>query len=113
MENCIFCSIAKKDSPTNIEYEDNDIIAFYDINPKAPVHILIIPKKHITAVSTLKDADTPLIGKMILIAKNLAEKEDIAKSGYRLVFNSGPQSGQLVEHIHLHLLGGKKLDSMV
>ena len=112
MQNCIFCSVANHESPANIEYEDNDIVAFWDIDPKAPIHILIVPKRHIDSVATLQEADAPLVGKMVLVAKDLATKYGISTDGYRLVFNIGKQSGQMVDHIHLHLLGGRALGEM-
>lgn len=109
MDNCIFCGIASKQSPAELEYEDGEIVAFGDISPKAPVHILIVPKKHISSVTELKPEDAPLIGKMVMVAKQLAVKKGISEDGYRLVFNAGKHSGQVVDHIHLHLLGGKVL----
>lgn len=109
MENCIFCSIIAKDSPADIEYEDSEMIAFWDVNPKAPVHILVVPKEHIPSITVLKETDMPLIGKMVMVAKHIAEKKGIAEDGYRLVFNAGHHSGQVVDHIHLHILGGKVL----
>lgn len=109
MEKCIFCAIGSKQSPAELEYEDAEIVAFRDINPKAPTHILIVPKKHITSVTELTDQDAPLVGKMILVAKRLAEEKGISEDGYRLVMNAGKHSGQVVDHIHLHLLGGKIL----
>ena len=112
MDNCIFCAIAKHDSPGELEYEDNEIVAFRDINPKAKVHILIVPKKHISSVTTLQDEDALLVGKIIVVAKKLAEKNGIADDGYRLVFNAGKHGGQVVEHIHLHLMGGGPLGAM-
>ena len=96
-----------------IQYEDEDIVAFDDINPKAPVHILIVPKKHIGSVNELEDTDAALAGKLILVAKKIAIEKGIDKTGYRLIFNVGKNSGQIVEHIHLHLLGGQKLGEMV
>ena len=113
MENCIFCSIIAKESPATIEYEDGDIIAFWDVNPKAQVHILIMPKQHIPSITDLQEVDIPLVGKLIFIAKQLAEKKNIADDGYRLCFNAGKHSGQLVDHIHLHLIGGEPLGEMV
>lgn len=112
MDKCIFCAIAKKENPAEFEYEDGEIVAFADINPKAKVHILIVPKKHISSVTTLEEADVLLIGKMILVAKKLAESKGIAEDGYRLVFNAGKHSGQVVDHIHLHLMGGGPLGGM-
>ena len=107
--DCLFCNIAAGNIPANIVYEDTDIMAFRDINPQAPTHILVIPRLHIT---TINDADThhePLLGRMVLIAKKLAETEGISKSGYRLVFNVNSDGGQAVYHIHLHILGGRQM----
>ncbi|KKQ90873.1 MAG: Histidine triad (HIT) protein [Berkelbacteria bacterium GW2011_GWA1_39_10] len=112
MDQCIFCSIAHRESPANVEYEDEEIIAFWDVNPKAKVHILIIPKKHISSVTELKEEDTNLIGRMVIVAKKLAEEKGIAEDGYRLVINAGKHSGQVVDHLHLHLIGGGNLGSM-
>jgi len=106
---CIFCDIINKKSPAKILYEDDEIIAFPDINPSAPVHILVIPKKHIKSVNELETKDQAIVGKMILVAKKLAKENKINQSGYRLVINTGKDSGQIIEHLHLHLLGGKKL----
>ena len=113
MDDCIFCSIANKQSPGELEYEDDEIVAFPDINPKAPVHLLIVPKKHISSITELTPEDAPLVSKMILIAKRLAEEKGISEDGYRLVMNAGKHSGQVVDHIHLHLLGGKILGDIV
>lgn len=113
MENCIFCAIAKKESPAELEYEDEEIVAFRDINPKAAVHILIVPKKHISSVTQLKNEDATLMGKMFLAAKKLAEEKGISDDGYRLCVNAGKHSGQVVDHIHLHLIGGETLGGMV
>jgi histidine triad (HIT) family protein len=107
--NCIFCQIAKKDLPATIIYEDGNVVAFKDINPIAPVHYLIIPKKHIASVNHLESQDKELMGELFLAAKKIANKEGISDNGYRLVFNVGKDSGQMVDHLHLHLLGGKKL----
>ncbi len=112
MEDCIFCSIVAKETPANIEYEDEEIMAFWDIEPKVEVHILIVPKKHIPSITDLQDIDSPLIGKMVMVAKLLAEKKGISEDGYRLVFNVGKHSGQVVNHIHLHLMGGEPLGEM-
>jgi len=112
MEPCIFCAIAKKESPATLEYEDEDVVAFWDVNPKAKVHILIVPKKHIPSITQLKEGDEILIGKMVMVAKKLAEKKGIAEDGYRLCINAGKHSGQVVEHIHLHLMGGGPMGSM-
>lgn len=109
MKDCIFCKIVDKELPSRIIYEDNKFIAFKDVNPKAPVHLLIIPKKHIPSVNHIKSRDVGLIGEIILIAQKIAKKEGVSKSGYRLIFNIGKNAGQTVDHLHLHLLGGKKL----
>jgi len=107
--NCIFCKIANRELPATIVYEDEKVIAFKDINPIAPIHYLIIPKKHIASINQLEPQDRELMGDMLLAAQKIAKKEGIADSGYRLVFNVGRDSGQMVDHLHLHLLGGKKL----
>ncbi len=112
MSDCIFCKIVKKQMPADIIYEDKKVVAFSDINPKAPIHILIVPKKHIETIDDLSDADQELVGYMILVAKKLARKLKISDSGYRLVFNVKNHAGQIVDHIHLHILGGKLLSSI-
>jgi len=113
MNECLFCKIAQKKVDSQVEYEDDEVVAFWDINPKAPFHLLIIPKKHITSVSQMSKDDTELVGKLIYTAKMLAEKKGIAREGYRLVFNNGRDSGQVVDHLHLHLLAGQAMGSMV
>ncbi len=106
-QETIFLRIIRREIPAEIEYEDDEIIAIKDINPQAPVHILIIPKKHIRTLNDLSEEDIPLIGKMTFVAKQLAEQKGIADSGYRLVWNCNRDAGQTVFHIHLHLLGGR------
>lgn len=108
-ENCIFCKIAKKEIGTLIEYEDESIIAFDDKNPQAPIHVLIIPKKHIARVNDITAHNMKLLGKMIIAAQGIARKRGVFDSGYRLVINCGKDSGQLIEHLHIHLLGGRQL----
>ena len=108
-ESCIFCKIAAKEIDSSIVYEDDKVAAFRDISPKAPVHILIIPKMHIGFVSELNASTAPIVGDMVLAANKLAKSEGISEGGYRLVLNCGPDSGQEVFHIHMHLLGGRKL----
>ncbi len=107
--DCIFCQIAAGKVPAEIIYRDEEVIAFPDINPQAPTHLLIIPKRHIPALSHLSQAESSLIGQMVNIANQLAKREGISESGYRLVINCGEQGGQMVPHLHLHLLGGRKL----
>lgn len=105
--DCIFCKIISKQESADIVYEDEQFISFKDINPDAPVHLLVVPKKHIPSVNDLKSKHINLTGKLILTAKKIAEQENIAE-GYKLKFNIGRKGGQLVDHLHLHLLGGWK-----
>ncbi len=112
MEKCVFCKIANKEiSSENIEYEDKTVIAFPDMHPIAPVHILIIPKKHIASINDLPENEEgeKIAGKLIMIAKKLAKKKGIDKDGYKLLFRTGKYGGQEVPHIHLHLIGGAPL----
>ena len=112
MSDCIFCKIIKGDIPSTNVYKDELVTAFRDINPVAPTHILIVPNKHIDSVNVLIADDEPLIGKLFTIAKGLAEKEGIAENGYRLVVNTGAESGQTIFHVHLHLIGGRRMKAM-
>ncbi|HNB41235.1 MAG TPA: histidine triad nucleotide-binding protein [Anaerolineales bacterium] len=112
MSDCIFCKIIKGEIPSTNVYKDEFVTAFRDINPAAPTHILIVPNKHIDSVNMLIPDDEPLIGKMFSIAKQLANKEGIAESGYRLLVNTGEEAGQTVFHIHLHLLGGRTMRAL-
>jgi histidine triad (HIT) family protein len=107
---CIFCRIVAGEIPADIVYQDKEFIAFRDIHPQAPTHILIIPKSHISSMTELADKQQALMGRLILLAKELAEKEGISEKGYRLSVSCGPDGGQLVPHLHFHLLGGRKLD---
>jgi len=107
--DCVFCKIAASEIPADILYQDEQVIAFRDINPQAPVHVLIIPRKHIPSVVELSEAESSLVENMVSIANQLAVKEGVSESGYRLVINCGEQGGQLVPHLHLHLLGGRQL----
>lgn len=107
--DCLFCKFIDKSITTNIVYEDNDVIAFDDINPQAPIHQLIIPKKHIENINALSKQDEVLAGKLILTAQKLAHDAGIAESGYRTVLNCNSHGGQEVYHIHLHLLGGRQM----
>jgi histidine triad (HIT) family protein len=110
-EGCIFCRIIAGEIPADIVYQDEDFLAFRDIMPKAPTHVLIIPKTHVTSTAELTDGQEKLAGRLIIIAKNLAEKEGIARKGYRLVINCGSEGGQIVPHLHLHLIGGRQMDA--
>ena len=109
MSDCLFCKIAAGEIPSAKVYEDEEILAFRDIAPKAPVHILLIPKKHLARRAAAGPDDAALLGKMQLLARQLAEKEGVAESGFRVLTNSGPNSGQEVAHLHYHLLGGEPL----
>ena len=111
-EDCIFCKIIAGEIPGNFIYQDEDIIAFPDISPAAPVHLLVISRKHIPSLLELTEAETELVGKMVLMANRLAGEQGIAEDGYRLVVNSGPNGGQVVPHLHVHILGGGKLGRM-
>ncbi len=106
---CVFCDIVEGKIPAQKVYEDENYLAFRDINPKAPVHILIIPKKHIEYLSDIDDSNKGTVADMAVIANKIAKKLDIDKSGYRIVINNGPDSGQEVFHLHMHLLGGKRM----
>ena len=106
---CIFCQIAAGKVPSDILYQDEEVVAFRDINPLAPTHLLIIPKRHVSSLAQLSEADLPLIGHMVDIANQLAKRKGISERGYRLVMNCGKEGGQLVPHLHMHLLGGRRL----
>lgn len=107
--DCLFCKIVSGQINSHIVYEDDDILAFDDIAPKAPIHQLIIPKKHIATLNDLEQSDQALVGKMLLVATQLAKQYNIADAGYRTLFNCNKDGGQEVYHIHLHLLGGRAL----
>ena len=107
--DCIFCQIIAGKVPSEIIYQDEEVAAFRDINPQAPVHLLIIPKKHIPSLTHLSEGELLLAGHMVDVANQLARREGVAESGYRLVINCGEEGGQLVPHLHLHLLGGRGL----
>lgn len=107
--DCLFCKIASHEIKADIILETPDIVVFHDIKPQAPSHLLIIPKKHIRTINDTLLEDGPLLGNMILIAKQIALKEGFADNGYRLIFNVNPGGGQEVYHIHLHLLGGRQM----
>lgn len=109
MPDNVFLKIIRKEIPTKFIYEDDDVLAFYDIHPIAPVHVLIIPKKPIVSVVTLEEEDVPIIGKMFLVARNIARDLNISEKGYKLLIRVGKDGGQEVPHLHLHLLGGARL----
>ena len=105
---CIFCRIANKEISAGLAYEDDAIVAFHDQNPQAPTHVLVIPKRHIASLDAAVEADTKLLGAMMLAAKNVAAASGLS-GGYRVVTNCGPDGGQTVSHVHLHILGGRAM----
>ena len=109
MENCLFCKIATGAIPSNIVYQDEDVVAFVDINPQAPKHILLIPRQHIASIADLTLEDGPILAKLFTIVQKLAHDMGIDEKGYRFLTNMGPDAGQSVFHLHFHLLGGRKL----
>lgn len=117
MDNCIFCKIATKQIPAQVVFEDDDVLAFKDINPAAPVHLLVIPKQHVDTLSDVTEAHTAVLGKMLALASTLAREHGVAvttdadgkrSGGYKTLINSGPNGGQEVYHLHLHLVGGPR-----
>ena len=113
MDDCIFCKIIKGEIPSKKVYEDEEFLAFHDINPAAPIHILVIPKKHISMLTELKEDDEYLMGKMFTIINKIAKQEGFEREGYRVIVNCGKDSGQEVMHIHFHILGGTKLGEKI
>jgi len=113
MENCIFCKIINKEIPSTIVYEDEKILAFRDIHPVAPVHVLAIPKKHISSLNELEKQDELLVGKIYTVINKIAKQEGIFEKGFRVIVNCGEDGGQEVKHLHFHLLGGKKLGTKI
>ena len=108
-QKCIFCMIGEEEIHSQILYKDSDVFAIYDINPRAPIHILVIPLKHVVFSNAEEKILLGILGKLSLSARKIAEKLDIKSEGYRLVINQGNNAGQTVEHLHMHLIGGKKL----
>lgn len=109
MPDCIFCKIATRQIPSKIVHEDDEIVAFEDVHPQAPVHILVIPKRHIPRLSDTTDQDSALIGRLVATARRIAGDRGISESGYRVVINCNADGGQTVDHLHLHLLGGRRM----
>ena len=107
--DCIFCRIAAGEIPAQVVWEDEDTLAFRDIDPRAPTHILVIPRKHIPSVSQMDAADAALMGKLFLGAQAVAAADGVAEAGFRMVMNNGAGAGQSVDHVHLHVLGGRPL----
>ena len=106
---CIFCEIVAGRVPSKVAYQDKDVLAFHDINPQAPVHVLLVPKRHVASLLDLTPADDALMGTLVRCARDLARELGLAERGFRLVFNCGDEAGYSVYHVHLHLLGGRGL----
>jgi histidine triad (HIT) family protein len=109
MNDCLFCKICDGKIPATITYRDQDVLAFKDIGPKAPMHELVIPTRHISSLTEAKPEDAALLGKLMIVATNLAREAGFAESGFRVVMNAGPDAGQTVPHVHLHVLAGRPL----
>ena len=107
--DCIFCKIINKEIPAKVAYEDEDVLAFHDINPQAPIHLLIIPKQHIASIMEINKEDDGLLNKVIMVAQKLAKQNNIDTKGFRIVVNTGDDGGQTVSHLHFHILGGRSL----
>lgn len=106
---CLFCQIVEGKIPAKVAFQDDDVVAFHDIDPKAPTHVLIVPRRHVTSTNDLAEADDALMGGLVRRARDIAREQGLADRGYRLVFNCGDDAGYSVHHIHLHLLGGRAL----
>jgi histidine triad (HIT) family protein len=106
--DCLFCKIIKREVPSEIVFEDDDVLAFRDIDPKAPTHVLIIPKKHIPTLNDIEEEDLAVVGRLQYTAAQLAREKGFAEDGYRVVMNCNDQGGQTVYHIHMHLMGGRR-----
>lgn len=111
--DCIFCKIINKEIPSTIVYEDESVIAFKDLNPVAPVHILVVPKKHISALSEAEKEDIELLGKVLYTCKEIAASLPECDDGYRVINNCGDNAGQTVKHIHFHIIGGKNMPNLI
>ena len=107
--DCLFCRIIRKEIPSEILFEDDDVLAFRDINPQAPVHFLVIPKKHIDSLAAVSEADERIVGRITAVINKIAESQGLMTAGYRVVTNIGREAGQTVQHLHFHVLGGRKL----
>jgi histidine triad (HIT) family protein len=109
MENCLFCKMVSGEIQPDVIYEDDEVLAFRDINPQAPIHALVIPRRHIATLNDLEDGDAELMGKLFLAAQKIARQEGIADTGYRTLVNCNADGGQEVFHLHLHLVGGRRM----
>lgn len=113
MSDCIFCRIVNKEIGSTIVYEDDQVIAFNDISPKAPVHVLIVPRRHIPSLAHVTPEDEPVLGHMMYVARKIAEEQGILESGFRTIINTGRHGGQEIYHLHMHLVGGKHVGPML
>ncbi len=109
MTDCIFCKIVEGQAPGDIVYRDELVTAFRDISPRSPVHLLIVPNRHLASLNDLASEDEAAAGRMLAVARKLAEQEGVHEDGYRLIINTGPHAGQVVHHLHLHLIGGQRM----
>ncbi len=109
MSDCLFCKICAGEIPASVVYEDENVLAFEDVNPQAPTHVLVIPRRHISTVNDLQAGDAELVGQLYLAAQKIADRAGVAEDGYRLVMNCNEKAGQTVFHIHLHLLAGRNM----
>lgn len=109
MTDCIFCKIAEKKIPSKIVHEDDKVVAFDDVNPQAPTHVLVIPRKHVASIAELNEADSGLLAHLMMTGNKIAKQKGIAEGGYRIVVNTGRNGGQTVLHLHLHVLGGRAM----
>ena len=107
--DCLFCKIAAKEIPSTMVYEDDELVVFMDIAPQTPVHLVLVPRAHVTGLAELTEELAPVVGRIAVVARDLADQLGVAESGYRLVTNNGPDAGQTVPHLHFHLLGGKPM----
>jgi histidine triad (HIT) family protein len=105
---CLFCRIVARENPADVEYEDEHVLAFKDIYPKAPIHLLIVPKRHIDSIMSLEPGDAELIGRCFVAARNIGEAKGISERGYRITVNCGPEGGQVVYHVHFHFVAGRR-----
>jgi len=113
MENCIFCKIVRGESPSETLYQDDQVTAFRDIHPVAPTHVIIVPNKHYNSISEIEKEDEQMVGRLFYIANKIAREEGIEKNGYRLIINHGKHGGQEIYHLHLHLIGGRRMQHPV
>lgn len=107
--SCVFCGISRGEIPSTLVHEEDDLVAFRDLNPQAPTHVLVIPRRHVASVNDLAGGDEELVGRLVLAAREVASKEGLSDGGYRLVLNTGADGGQTVHHLHLHVLGGRTM----